>query len=178
MIVFNQKLERNWLIAYTRPKFERRVHEMLNQNNIETFLPLYKKLVQRSDRKKKVLTPLFPGYIFTNVNLKEINTVYQIPGVLKFLSTQGIKDVIPQKEIDTLKLILEGRPEVYNFNFELGEEVEIIQGPFVGLSGRLIRYKGKSRLVVLLKNIKQYITVEVYGNHLRSLKNAGSVITI
>ena len=154
-------IERKWYVVYTMPKAEKRVTKVLGEKEIEAFVPLYEKLVQRSDRKKKIWTPLFPGYVFIYLGLKEINKVFGTPGILKFISTQGQKDIVPAKEIKAIKQLLNGKPEVCNDHLKLGQEVEVKHGPLSGLRGELINYKGKKKLVVLLKSLKQNVVVEV-----------------
>jgi transcription antitermination factor NusG len=51
-----------WYAIRTRSRHEKMVHEQLQTQGIETFLPLVKRIHKWSDRKKEVEVPLFSGY--------------------------------------------------------------------------------------------------------------------
>jgi len=40
---------------------------------------------QWSDRKKKTETPLIPSYVFVNIEEKNRNDVFEVPGVVRYL---------------------------------------------------------------------------------------------
>ena len=56
----------NWYVVYTKPKWEKKVAERLNEIGVVTYCPLVTKTSQWSDRKKKISVPLFNSYIFVN----------------------------------------------------------------------------------------------------------------
>lgn len=168
------KSGRNWYTVYTMPKAEKKVNDSLQRRNLDTFLPLYQKVVQRSDRKKKLWTPLFPGYVFINLNTMEMDKVYGVPGVLRFISTQGKKDVIPDREIDVIRLLLKGKPEITAARLSIGQQVKVIHGPFVGLTGILMNYKGGNKLIVRLNTLNQNVAVEISSDHVRPVEMSRS----
>ncbi|MEO6221006.1 MAG: transcription termination/antitermination NusG family protein, partial [Ginsengibacter sp.] len=53
--------EKTWYVVYTRPRWEKKIAENLLRLGIEHYCPLNKVTRQWSDRKKKVLEPLFKG---------------------------------------------------------------------------------------------------------------------
>ena len=53
-----------WYLLYTAPRAEKKVNAELIKREFTTFLPLQKKIVQWSDRKKTIDSPLFSSYIF------------------------------------------------------------------------------------------------------------------
>ncbi|MEM6360556.1 MAG: UpxY family transcription antiterminator [Bacteroidota bacterium] len=156
-----------WYVLLTMPKAEKKVRDYLERKNLEVFLPLYKRVVQWSDRKKKLFAPLFPGYIFVRLDNKSFHKVYDTPGVLKFVTIQGVKDTVPDDEIDTIKLLIQGKPEICERHFEPGQVVEVFSGPFLGLKGELIKYKGKDRVLVHLNTVNKSAMLEILPNQLR-----------
>jgi hypothetical protein len=51
--------ETKWYAVYTRPRWEKKVAEILTDKKIENYCPLNKVVRQWSDRKKIVHEPLF-----------------------------------------------------------------------------------------------------------------------
>lgn len=45
--------------------------------------------------------------------------------------------------------------------FKIGQHIEIMYGPLAGLTGRLIEFKGKSRMVIALTSLEQKLMVEI-----------------
>lgn len=158
----NYKLnDRLWYVLYTMPKSEKKVVDLLQRRGVKTFLPLYQKVVQWSDRKKKIMTPLFSCYVFAQLNRIELSMVYGVAGFVRFVATDGIKDIVPESDIENIKRLLTSNPEATNEEFIEGDEVLIKEGPLSGLTGRLVNKKGKRKLVVYFKSISYGIQVEV-----------------
>jgi len=59
---------KNWYAVYTRPKWEKKVAELLSRKRIENYCPLHKSIKQWSDRKKTIFEPLFNSYVFVHVD--------------------------------------------------------------------------------------------------------------
>jgi transcription antitermination factor NusG len=92
-----------WYVLYLRSRYEKRVHEELQRRGIESFLPTIMEVRQWSDRKKKVEMPLFPGYDFVRIDLKERVRVLEVDGVVKFVSIGDSRPVpVPDKQIESL----------------------------------------------------------------------------
>src|SRR5438105_4169611 len=81
---------------------------------------------------------LFPGYLLVEMELvpEAIKLVTSIPRVYRFL---GGKDPVPlsKKEIDRVLAQIKGEVAVATekHDFEIGKEIEIKDGPFVGFVG-------------------------------------------
>jgi transcription antitermination factor NusG len=68
----------SWHVVYTMPNSERKVATAIAEMGIEPYLPLHKVMRQWSDRKKKLLVPLFPNYVFVNVSPEKRGYLYSI----------------------------------------------------------------------------------------------------
>ncbi|WP_157493937.1 UpxY family transcription antiterminator [Fulvivirga imtechensis] len=154
-------ITRHWYVIYTYPKAEKKVYMELNRKGVEAFLPLYNKVVQRSDRKKKISVPLFSGYVFVCLHPKEVFQVFGVPGFVRFLSTRGVKDIVPEYEIQTIQKLLDSDPEISNDGFSVGDHVTVKSGPLAGLTGRLVSKPGKKKLIVYLESLMQSVSVKV-----------------
>ena len=58
----------SWYVVYTKPKWEKKVAERLNEIGITAYCPFITKVSQWSDRKKKIEVPLFNSYIFVKID--------------------------------------------------------------------------------------------------------------
>ena len=64
-----------WYVLRTKPKSEERADNYLHQHGIETFLPWIETPRYISGTQNKLLTPLFPGYLFARFDLMESYTL-------------------------------------------------------------------------------------------------------
>src|SRR5580658_7046112 len=71
-----------WYAAYTAPRHERYVTQQMDGRRIDCFLPLYRSVRRWKDRRMQVELPLFPGYVFVHLALRDRVQVLQLPGVV------------------------------------------------------------------------------------------------
>ncbi len=154
--------KRRWYVLYLRSRYEKRVDEELKRRGIESFLPTVIETRQWSDRKKKVELPLFPGYEFVRIDLKERLQALQVDGVVRFVSVRDHPCPVPDEQIESLKLVV-ASPKTIRREQPLkeGELVEVKTGPFAGLQGIVVRSKNLTRVVISITSIQQAVSVEV-----------------
>lgn len=163
---------KNWHVVYTRSRAEKKVYEGLQQQNIECFLPLQKKLRQWKDRKKWVETPLLPGYCFVKIERNEYDKVLQTNNVVCYISFEGKAAIIPEGQIHSLKTMLKQYDfeiKVTQETFEPGKLVEIIEGSLIGLKGELVEARGKNNFILRLDQINSTISVKIPATYLSLL---------
>lgn len=160
-----------WYAVYTHPRAEKLVYARLEEIEIETFLPLQKTFRQWSDRKKLVEKPLLSSYVFVKVISKQFPLVYMTPGVVKFVSFEGLPVPIPQNQIDNLRLLINSNAEIEVTLEPLGkgDNVKVMSGSLVGLTGELISYGGKRRVVVRIDKLEQNIIVTIPVTFLKKI---------
>jgi len=151
-----------WFAVHTKARHEKKTNCALIEKNIETFLPIREIVSQWKDRKKKVLMPLFPGYLFVNIDPSDRYTVLNIKGVVRILGNNGVPVSVPPKEIEAMKRLVETGLKYEPFLYYIvGREVEVIRGPLEGAIGRVLRTKGASLLILSVHLIKRSVSVEV-----------------
>jgi transcriptional antiterminator RfaH len=155
--------EEKWYAIYTRPRAEKQVYQRLTESGVETYLPMQKTIRQWSDRKKVVEKPLLSSYIFVKTTPKNFPVVYRTNGVVKFVSFEGQPVSIPQKQIDNLRLLINSNAdiEVSSENFSKGDNVEVVSGALVGLTGELIKIGTKNRFVVRIDRLDQNLILKI-----------------
>ena len=155
---------KNWHILVTRSRFEKKSYLRLTQDGFKSFLPLHKVLSQWSDRKKWVEKPMFPGYIFVNYSPSERFKVLSTEGIARVVRFEGKDYVVNEKIINGIKSQLDNNKEieiVSTLNLSLGDNVNIINGPFKGVIGVLTKINGKSKILVQIEAIGQGCILEI-----------------
>ena len=78
--------------------------------------------------------PLFPGYVFVRIALREKLRVQEIPGVAWFVGFDGTPAALPDEEIEALRISFANglRPEPHPV-WTLGRRVRVKEGPLVGV---------------------------------------------
>ncbi len=163
--------EDKWYALYTRPRAEKLVYQRLVEEGIETFLPLQKTYRMWSDRKKLVEKPLLSSYIFVKTNNKNFPRVYKTNGVVKFVSFEGQPVSIPQNQIDNLRLLInsDAEIEVSFVKLSRGDNVEVISGSLIGLTGELIKIGSRNRVVVRIDRLDQNLILKIPKAFLRKI---------
>ncbi len=152
----------HWYAAYTSANHEKRVAEQLAQRSVEHFLPLYETVRRWKDRRVRLQFPLFRGYVFVRLALRDRLQVLQVPGVSRLIGFKSAPTPLKEQEIEALKkgLLYGLHAEPHPF-LTAGRRVRIKAGPFEGMEGILIRRKGKLRLVLSIDVILRAIAVDV-----------------
>lgn len=160
----------NWYAVYVKSRAEKKAQSELQVKEIETFLPLQRKLRQWSDRKKWVEMPLISGYLFVKISRKEYDSVLQSNYVVSYVRFEGTAAVIPDNQIDYLKLMLKQDNldiEITRESFEPGQMIEVIAGPLIGLRGKLVRIKGKNKVAIELEQLGYSALIEIITENIR-----------
>jgi transcriptional antiterminator RfaH len=162
-IIKNNISEEKWYALYTRPRAEKLVFQRLVEEGIQTFLPLQKTYKMWSDRKKLIEKPLLTSYIFVKTNKKSFPRVYKTTGVVKFISFEGQPVSIPQNQIDNLRLLInsDAEIEVTSEKFARGDNVVVINGSLIGLTGELIKIGSKNRVVVRIDRLDKNLILKI-----------------
>jgi transcription antitermination factor NusG len=152
----------HWYAARIRANHEKRVAERMANRGIEHLLPLYTSLRQWKDRKVCLLMPLFPGYLFVRLCLRERLRVLEVPGLAGLVGIGCQPIPLADAEIQVIQrcINLESiiAPHPY---LSVGNRALVRNGPFRGLEGIVIRLKNRTRLVISLSLIQSSVTLEL-----------------
>jgi transcription antitermination factor NusG len=134
-----------WYAIYTRPRWEKKVNNLLVQKGIESYCPLNKVRRKWSDRIKIVEEPLFKSYVFVRIEDENRTEVRMTEGVVNFVYWNGKPAVIKEKEIQIIKRFLDEYENVEAIKMDLrpDERVKIVAGPMMDQEGKIIEIKNK-----------------------------------
>jgi transcription termination/antitermination protein NusG len=156
--------EPRWYATYTSANHEKRVALQLQQRSVEHFLPLYDSVRRWKDRLVKLHLPLFPGYVFVRIALRDRLQVLRVPGVARLVGFNGRPSALPEEEIEGIKksLVYGIRAEPHPY-LAVGRRVRIVSGPLMGMEGLIVRRKGQIRFIISLELIQRSVAVDIEG---------------
>lgn len=110
----------------------------------------------------KLQLPLFPGYVFVRLAVRDRLRVLQIPSVVRLVGFSGIPAPLPDQDIESLRGALRqqlhAEPHPY---LRIGKRVRILRGPLEGKEGILVRRKANLRVILSIDLIVRSIVVDV-----------------
>ena len=164
--------EQKWYAAYTSANHEWSVAAQLDVRSVEHFLPTYSSVRRWKDRRVTLKLPLFPGYVFVRMAMRERALVMQVPGVARLVGFNGGPTPLPVEEIEGLKrgLMSGMRAEPHRF-LTAGRRVRVRSGPLAGTGGILVRRKSFERLVISLELIHRSIAVDLAAADIEAVPN-------
>ncbi|RPD43527.1 UpxY family transcription antiterminator [Paracnuella aquatica] len=138
-------MSHKWLALYTKPRWEKKVAQLLTQKGIESYCPLNKVRRKWSDRVKLVEEPLFKSYVFVRITDEGRTEVRMTEGVINFVYWNGKPAIVKDKEIQTIQRFLDEHENVRLEQMELqpGQQVRIIAGPLMDRDGKVLEIKNK-----------------------------------
>ena len=153
---------KNWYVIHTYSGYEDAVEKSLRQR-IETFNMqdyIFDIIVPKesaiSIKKGSHVTEkirMFPGYVLINMIVTDDSwyVVRNTPNVTGFVGSGTIPVPVLPEEFDRIKRHTQAEEPKYKITFQIGENVEIIEGPFKnceGLIDDIDERKGKAKILV------------------------------
>jgi transcription antitermination factor NusG len=159
-----------WYAVHTRSRHEEKVHLGLTQKTYHSFLPKMEVWSKRKDRRKKIQLPMFPGYLFVELPTmsNEIKVdVLKTFGVVRILGKpRGSEPLpVPDAKIDAIQRIVHSRVEVQQLQYpKVGEPARIIDGPFKGVEGHVLKTDYEKELfVVSIELLQRSVAIRLEG---------------
>ena len=154
-----------WYIVHTYSGFEQRVQKTINEMIrsgqgrdliLQCVVPTEKVIeLSKQGSKRTATRKFYPGYVMVQMIMTEYawNLIQSIPKVTGFVGGKNRPTPMKDSEAENILALMETRKESPRpkFNFDKGEEVRIIDGPFSGFNGVVdeVNYdKGKLRVSV------------------------------
>lgn len=158
-----------WFIAIINNRSEKQSAEKLSKLGIESYVPLQEELrVWRNGKKVKVDRVMIPSKIFIHCTEQTRRELVNLPFIFRFMTNQAAARenslhkplaVVPDNEIEQLKFMLgvsDGKV-MFSERFVKGEKVEVVRGPFKGLTGEILYDNDESAY-------RLYINIDYLGS--------------
>lgn len=149
----NQSL--GWLLVMTKPKIEAEAKKHLLRQGFEVYLPLWMELKRLQGVWQKVQLPMFPRYLF-------VQPRYAEQSLAPIRSTWGVSQLVRfgtepawarESLIHEIRHVERSRNEkdLGLTPFKKGEKVQVLDGPFKGVSAEV--FTCDQRRVILLLQV-------------------------
>ena len=140
------------------------VNDGLLKKQMEVFLPKVTVRSKRRDRKIMIRVPLFPGYVFVKTDLHPHHhlEIVKTVGAVRLIGNKQGPIPVPDETVASLKIMVSTDYPVTTGNrLQKGDRVMVVSGPFAGVVGTFVRYRGQGRVIVNIEALGQYAGVEV-----------------
>ena len=157
---------RQWFAVATQPRREMRARANLLNQRFHVYLPCFKKLIRHARRQSWGLVPLFPGYLFVEMDPGESRwrSINSTLGVNHLLSQNDRPSPIDESIITRIHDAENGAGHIQLhklFPFSSGDEVRFVDGPLADSPGKVRQIEDQDRVAVLLKILGREIEVAV-----------------
>lgn len=144
-------LAKKWLAVYTRPRWEKKVNQLLTDKGLESYCPLNKVRRKWSDRIKLVEEPLFKSYVFVKVDEAERAEIRQTSGVVNFLYWNGKPAVVKEREINAIRRFLNEHEnvELRSMEMNVNQRVRVMKGLLMDQEGEILELRSKIAKVAI-----------------------------
>ena len=160
-----------WYVVQTQPNAERKAVAHLERQGFATYLPRYLKRRRHARRFDIVAAPLFPRYLFVEIDMaiQRWRSIYSTVGVSRMICAGDVPTPAPGHVVVTLK----SREDAAGFIrldrqplFRLGEKIRVREGIFSDCLGLYDGMPDRDRVAVLL---------DLLGRKVRVLLDADAV---
>ena len=143
--------EKKWYALYTRPRWEKKVNDLLTRKGMEAYCPLNRVRRRWTDRTKIVQIPLFTSYVFVHITEAEKGEVRFTDGVVNFVYWERKPAIIRNEEIELIKKFLRDYEdvEVRPITLTEGQRVRIRTGVMMNKEGVVAQIKNNRAVVVI-----------------------------
>ena len=153
-----------WYAIRTKPNREKEVEKRLRDLGLEVFLPWLRTRRRRHGRAQWALVPLFPGYLFSRLDLVfSGKTARYVPGVRDFLKFGShVAEVADEIIVQLRERCPGGVAQIDQHRFYPGQVVRIQEGPFAGVEAIFhVSLKASERVAVLLEILGRETKIEL-----------------
>jgi transcriptional antiterminator RfaH len=154
-----------WYVAHTRPRCEKKLALFTNREGFPTTLPCVNTVHKYSSKTVSFRKPLFPNYVFLQLEKHQRQKVYQSDYVANLLDVPN-QDEFKDQLADILTAIEAEIEILLAPQITEGTQVAIKHGALRGLEGWVEKREGMCTVLLRLDFIGQAAAVKVDANDL------------
>ena len=149
-----------WFVAHTKPRREKKLVEYCERQELAATLPCYSSAHKYRGKTVVFRKPLFPGYVFLQLQ------PHQVSGLRQNDLVANLLDVFDQatfaQQLGEILIALESDLEVRLApRIETGTRVRIRSGPLQGIEGLVESRQGRTTVILRLDFINQAAAVQM-----------------
>ena len=155
---------KRWYVAQTQSKAEARAQVNLERQGFSVYLPRYRRERRHARRREVVRAPLFPGYIFVELDLetaawRSINGTFGVNHLIchgdqPAALPRGVVEELVARENEAGLVVLQPR------HFRKGEALRIVSGALGDCFGLFERMADRDRVILLLDLLGRRVRVQ------------------
>ena len=148
--------ERLWYVVKVKPRQEELANKNLINQRFETYLPYITLNKKKRGKWQLAREVLFPGYLFIHVDtavqaIAPVRSTLGVSGLVRFGSSLlPVNDSLIQ-HIKNQEIASASEPRTPAPQFQPGDKLAILDGPFAGLTAAFHMAKSADRVMVLIK---------------------------
>jgi transcriptional antiterminator RfaH len=153
-----------WYVVQTQANAENKAVAHLARQGFATYLPRYLKRRRHARRVDVVAAPLFPRYLFVEINMavQRWRSIYSTVGVSRLVCNGEYPTPVPERVVDLLKsredtsgyILLDHRPK-----FKTGDKIRVLEGAFYDYLGIYDGMPDRDRVGILLDLLGRKVRV-------------------
>lgn len=154
----------SWYLIQTKPRSENLALENLTNQGYKCYLPMIKveRIINKEIEIKKI--PLFPRYLFINLDLN-----FESKSWVPIRSTKGVSNLVrfgqvPAKIHNELIQHIYSREHLFESKvqplYQQGQSLKIINGPFSGFDSIYQGMDSEMRVMVLLEFMRKTLLLK------------------
>ena len=153
----------NWYILQCQTGKEYQVKERIAQllekeptDNVgKVLIPEEDTIEIKNNQRVEKVRRIYPSYVFIQLVAREdvFYSIRRVPGVAKFIGTFNQPTPVQDEEILKVLRKVGDKTQKVNVDFEVGESIKVIDGPFTGYVGEISEIsleKGKLKSSILI----------------------------
>jgi len=161
----------HWYAIHTKARQEALAAEHLRRQTFKVYLPSIKQGHRYRGQWRDRIEPLFPRYLFIQLNLGEENIapIRSTRGVARLVSFSSRPTTVPDTFINTLTRASDPDTGLINTEkdlFKTGTNVTILDGPLHGLEAIFKVHDGEQRSIILLEILGKTQQISIDRGHL------------
>lgn len=156
----------SWFLLRTRSRQEKIIANDFAARGVAYFLPLVNTVRYYGKRKTQVELPLFPGYVFlrgTPEDAYGADRAGRLAQIIPVVDQHGLNDELRNISFALNQSVPLSEPFAM---LRKGVRVEVRCGPLRGLRGVIEDRAKRSRLLLQVQTLGQYVSLELDGNML------------
>lgn len=165
MLANPSKMALRWFVAHSRPRREKKIVEHCERNAIAATLPCVRSVHKYRGKTVEFQKPLFPGYVFLQLNPEQTGIVRQSNHVANLLEVfdqamfeEQLQDILIAVASDVgIRLA----PSIGE-----GNRVRIKRGPLEGIEGWVEHRQGLATVFLRLDFINQAAAIKIDAENL------------